>query len=101
MFLAFAISRWLFVVAGVAVAVLSIWALADCLRRPSERFSAFGKLTKGGWAGILTAATLITVFGVFIGNGSSLFTLAAAVAAGVYLADVRPLVSGKGGSSWY
>jgi hypothetical protein len=45
------------------------------------------------------ASTAVTVFGVFLASVSNLFTLAAAVAAGVYLADVRPEVSGKGG--WY
>jgi hypothetical protein len=100
MLIASYVSRWLFVIAGAVVAILCLWALIDCLRRPAERFTAYGKLTKGAWAGILTAATLITLFGVFLASASSLFTLAAAVAAGVYLADVRPEVSGKG-SSWY
>ncbi|MGO3152418.1 MAG: DUF2516 family protein [Galactobacter sp.] len=100
MIVAFYVTRWLFLVVGVVVAILCLWALLDCLRRPAERFTAYGKLSKGAWSGILVAATAITVFGAFMASTSSLFTLAAAVAAGVYLADVRPEVSGKG-SSWY
>lgn len=100
MYLAISISSWLFFIAAVFVAILCIWALVDCLRRPTANFSALGKLSKGAWSGILTAATLITVVGVVWSFGTSLFTLAAAVAAGVYLADVRPAVSGKGGYDW-
>lgn len=101
MFLAVTISSWLFLAAAVLVAILCLWALIDCLRRPQANFAALGKLTKGAWSGILTAATLITVAGVFWSTGTSLLTLAAAVVAGVYLADVRPAVSGKGGYDWF
>jgi hypothetical protein len=99
MILAYYVTRGLYIAAGVVVALLCLWALIDCLRRPAERFTAFGKLTPGAWTGILVASTAVTVFGVFLASVSNLFTLAAAVAAGVYLADVRPEVSGKGG--WY
>lgn len=109
--IAYLISSWLFVIVTLGVAVLSLWAMVDCLRRPAANFQAMGKLSKGAWTGITVAATVITVFSFWFAfqsvwhfggtGGIGLFTLAAAVAAGVYLADVRPAVSGRGNNGWY
>lgn len=99
--LAFLLSSYLMLAVAIVVAALSVWALVDCLMRPADRFAQEGKLSKGAWTGITGAATLVTVLAVFSSGFTSLFTLAAAIAAGVYLADVRPAVSGKGGYGGY
>ncbi|WP_394159853.1 DUF2516 family protein [Galactobacter valiniphilus] len=93
-------SFWLYMAAGVVVAVISVWALVDCLRRPAANFPAMGKLSKPAWMGITGVAAIVSVVGVIFMSPSSIFMIAAAVGAGVYLADVKPAVSGKG-SSWY
>jgi len=100
MFLALQITHWIFLAAAVVVAVLSVLAFVDCLRRPAANFSALGKLSKPAWLGMTAAACVVTLVGLAFGNSYSLFTLAAAVVAGVYLADVRPAVSGRN-NTWY
>lgn len=119
MSLAVAISSCLFTIVTLGVAILAVWAVLDCLRGPAANFPAMGKLTKGAWTGITGIAAVVAVFsfwfalqamlisftavangGVYGSAGIGIFTLAAAVAAGVYLADVRPAVSGKGNSGY-
>ncbi|RKW69820.1 DUF2516 family protein [Galactobacter caseinivorans] len=109
MLIAYAIGSWIFVAVTLFVAGLCIWAFLDCVRRPAANFQSMGKLTKKAWVAITGVAAVVTFFSfwfafqavwAFGGSaGVGIFTLAAAVAAGVYLADVRPAVSGKG-SSW-
>ena len=99
MYLALQITHWLYFAVGVLVAVLSLWAFVDCLRRPAANFAALGKLTKSAWTGLTAAAAILTVIMIATGGSSTIITLAAAVVAGVYLADVRPAVSGK--NTWY
>jgi hypothetical protein len=75
-----------------------VFALVDALRHRADAFVAAGKRTKQFWTIVLGVATL---FG-FISIGSSLIFsigLIGVVAAGIYLADVRPAlqqVSGRG-----
>jgi hypothetical protein len=65
------------------------WALIDAITRPTEAFPAVDKLTKTAWLWILglTFATHV-VWSYPLG----LFSLAGAVAAFVYLLDVRPAI---------
>ena len=82
---------------------LAVWALVDALTRPSSAFVAAGQRSKGFWLAVTGAATAI-MFTVVppLGSGSlSLLALLSAVAAIVYLVDVRPAVrpySGRRGS---
>lgn len=69
--------------------VLEVWAVIDALIRPSDAFHAAQKLTKPGWVVILLLA-LVTLY--LIRSPISIFGLLGVVAAGVYLADVRPAV---------
>jgi Protein of unknown function (DUF2516) len=64
-----------------------VWALVDAAARPTAAFVAAGKQTKLIWLGILALALVLAWFGGVLGLG-----LVSAVAAGVYLADVRPAV---------
>ncbi len=100
MYVALVATQWLYLAAAAVVAVICVWALVDCLRRPAANFTAMGKLSKPAWLGITGVATIVSVVGVVFLSPSSFFMIAAAVGAGVYLADVKPAVSGKG-NSWY
>ena len=71
----------------VMAAVMELFALADAIVRPAPAYAATDKLTKPAWVLILALAVLtciafrspVSIFGVF-----------GLIAAGVYLADVRP-----------
>lgn len=77
--------------------VLRAWALFDCVTRKGAAFPAVDKLTKPAWIGILLVAGLL---GTFASPPLWPISLISAVAAAVYLADVRPAVREiSGGSS--
>lgn len=67
-----------------AVLAVTVYAFVHAARQRPDAYTAAGKLTKPVWLAILGVAALLSlvlgVTGVVI----------AAVAAGVYLADVRP-----------
>ncbi len=93
----------LFLVFFAAILGLAIWALVDCLTRPARAFPAADKRTRTFWAGILTAAVVVAFLALPLGFVNSNFfqflALLGAVAAVVYLVDVRPAVkpySGRG-----
>lgn len=95
----FTLQGILLLILGVAALAAEIFALVDALRQRTDAFTAAGKLTKPIWLGILAVAVVIGFIMVF--NPLNIFGLIAFVAAGVYLADVRPAVrqiSGGGGS---
>ena len=69
--------------------LLRVWAFLDCVVRKSAAFPAADKLTKPSWLLILAAAGLL---GTFTGPPLWPISLISAVAAAVYLADVRPAV---------
>ncbi|MDR2254932.1 MAG: DUF2516 family protein [Arthrobacter sp.] len=100
MYVALVATQWLYLAIAVVVAVLCVWAFVDCVRRPAANFTSTGKLSKPAWMGITGIAAIVSVIGVVFLAPSTFFMIAAAVAAGVYLADVKPAVSGKG-TSWY
>lgn len=85
----------------LVVFVLSAWALVDAASRPAAAFVNAGKRTKKFWLLVTGAATAISFIALPpLGQGGFLVIIAA-VAAGVYLADVRPAVrpysGGRGG----
>lgn len=88
---------------AVAVFIVELWALIDALRRPAGAFDAAGKRTKAFWTVILGAAAAVgflglpAPFGVGFSSPLGLVGIAAVIAAGIYLADVRPAVRGHGG----
>lgn len=72
---------------GMAALAMEIYCLVDALRYPEQAYTAAGKLTKTWWLvilGVATAVGFVTVRSV-LGFG-----ILGVVAAGVYLADVRP-----------
>ena len=68
---------------------LRAWAFVDCVGRKAAAFPAADKLTKPTWLLILVATGLL---GTFVSDPLWPISLISAVAAAVYLADVRPAV---------
>jgi hypothetical protein len=93
---------YFFFALGVAAFVVEAWAFVDAITRPKAAFPAAGKQTKPLWLVILGVATVIGLYSALYGVGpTSILTVAAFIAAAIYLADVRPKVRGfkRGGSS--
>lgn len=85
---------------NLGLLVLVVWALVDAAGRPPAAYVAAGKLTKPIWLTILGVALLLVLVG--LGGVLSLFGFVVAVAAIVYLVDVRPAVRelGPGRGPW-
>lgn len=81
----------------LAILALAVWALIDALRRPASAFTSAGKQTKQRWTLILVVAVVVAFVAVPPPLGIALFpiflALLSAVAAVVYLVDVRPAVT--------
>ncbi len=95
----------------VAIFVASIVALLDAVRRPPQAFVSAGKRTKNFWLTLLGIATAIAFVALPypLGTGAlSFLALGSAVAALVYLYDVKPALGPRGrgpqgprsGSGW-
>ena len=87
---------------GVGAFGLTGFALLDVVRRPGGLFPHAGRLSKGAWLGILIAAFLIALLSltqVLSGSGNplGLLNVVGVIAAGVYLADMRPKLKSLGG----
>ena len=85
---------------GVLALGVQVYALVDAVRQRADAFTAAGKLTKPIWLTILGVAVAIGV--IFVRAPFAFPDIIAFVAAGVYLADVRPAVraiSGGGGGN--
>lgn len=88
---------WIFWVLAVAAFAVEVWALVEAIRTRPDAFIAAGKQNKRLWLIILGFANLFGFAAVvqFL-PALSIFTIAAFIAAGIYLADVRPAVRGMG-----
>jgi hypothetical protein len=88
------------VVLGALALAMQAFALVDAVRHRPDAFTAAGKRTKQFWVIVLAVATALGFVSLL--NPLNIFGLIAVVAAGIYLADVRPAlrqVSGRGGGS--
>lgn len=96
------IQDYILLVLGLAALGMEIFALVDAVRHQTQAYPAAGKLTKPAWIGILVVAVMIGIVSVTNVFG---FGVLGVVAAGVYLADVRPALRAiaprkrKGGAS--
>jgi hypothetical protein len=77
---------WALFAAGIG---LKIFAFVDALRTDTQAFPYAGKRTKGLWLAITGVALAVNVV---VLNPLSFLNLIGAVAAVVYLVDVRPAV---------
>ena len=87
---------------GVGALGLTGFAAVDALRYRSQLYPAVGRQTKVFWVALLVVAFLIAI--VSFWNALGFLNVLGVVAAGVFLADVRPklkAVSGGSGSSGY
>jgi hypothetical protein len=80
---------------GLVALGMQVFALVDALRQRTDAFAAAGKLTKKLWLVILGVATALGFVSLY--SPLNFFNLIAVVAAGVYLADVRPALRGVTG----
>ncbi|WP_454050703.1 DUF2516 family protein [Cellulomonas sp. Marseille-Q8402] len=91
----------LFILFSLVILVLAVWALVDAARRPASAFVAAGKRTKQVWLIVLGIATAVAFFCVppplGLGAFPSFLGLLSAVAAIVYLVDVRPAIAPHSG----
>jgi hypothetical protein len=101
----FVAQTYIYLALYVAIFGLAVWALADAVTRPAAAFISAGKRTKNFWLALTVAGPAGA--GVArpppLGLGLlSFLALGSAVAAIVYLVDVRPAVrpySGRRGGS--
>ncbi|HEY0117728.1 MAG TPA: DUF2516 family protein [Cellulomonas sp.] len=85
----------LFLVVYLAIFLLCLWALVDCVLRPSRAFPSAGKRTKPFWLTITVAAAVVAFLSLPLGvvPFPSFLAFVAAVGGIVYLVDVRPAVA--------
>ncbi len=86
---------------GIGSLLLTGFAFVDVLRRKASLFPHVGRLTKPVWLGILGAAFLISIVSFGYSSTLGFLNVIGVIAAGVYLADLRPKlkeISGGGGS---
>jgi len=87
-----------YIVLGLSIAALGVevYAFVDCVRRRADAFVAAGKRTKQFW---LLVTGLAVVLGFVSLRSIGFLAIVAIIAAGVYLADVKPAldqVMGRG-----
>jgi O-antigen/teichoic acid export membrane protein len=83
---------YFFVALALAAFVVEAWAFIDAIIRPAQAFTAAGKQTKQLWLIILGVAFVLGLYAAAYGGATSILSVAAFVAAAIYLADVRPKV---------
>jgi hypothetical protein len=84
---------------GLGSAGLTGYAFADVLRRKGTLFPHVGRLSKAAWLGILGAAFAIAIVSLGSPNTLGLLNVVGVVAAGIYLADLKPKLKQVGGGS--
>ena len=80
---------------AIAAFLVEAWALIDAIIRPAQAYPAAGKQTKPLWLIILGVAFVIGLAAAVGWGGLNVINflaVAAIIAAGVYLTDVRPKV---------
>jgi hypothetical protein len=91
------LQSWIVLALSVVALGVEAYALVDCVRRRPDAFVAAGKRTKQFWLLVTGVAVL---FGFVALGGVGFLAIVAVIAAGVYLADVKPAldqVMGRGG----
>jgi hypothetical protein len=99
---AYQVKYYVELIITIALVVIEVAALINCLSQRADAFPVVGSLSKNAWLGILAASVLVTlVCGFVFGQTISIFAFAAITAAAIYLLDVRPglrdATNGSGG----
>jgi Protein of unknown function (DUF2516) len=84
--------NFFFLALAVAAFAVEAWAFIDAITRPAQAFVAVGKQTKPIWLIILGVAFVLGLYAAAYGGAIGFLSVAAFVAAAIYLADVRPKV---------
>lgn len=84
------VQSFVLLVLGIGSLLLTGFAVFDAMRRKGTLFPHVGRLTKPVWLGILAAAFLISIVSLGYTSTLGLLNVIGVVAAGVYLAEVRP-----------
>lgn len=79
---------YLALVLNLGAMAMKVFALGDAITRRKDAFTATDHQTKVFWLVLLSASVLLSL--LFFTSPMSLFNVASAAAAGVYLAGVRP-----------
>ena len=74
--------------------MVEAWAFIDAIIRPAQAFRAVGKLSKPIWLIILGVAFVLGLYAAAYGGITGILSVAAFVAAAIYLADMRPKAEG-------
>ena len=94
---------YFFIALATAAFIVEAWAFIDAIIRPAPAFVAAGKQTKTIWLIILGVAFVLGLSAAATGGATGFLSVAAFVAAAIYLVDVRPKVKdfrrGNGSSS--
>ena len=93
--------NYFFVALAVVAFVVEAWAFIDAIIRPAHAFRAVGKLSKPIWLIILGVAFVLGLYAAAYGGITGILSVAAFVAAAIYLADMRPKLKefGRGSRS--
>jgi len=89
---AYAPLAYFFVALAIAAFIVEAWTFIDAITRPAQAFVAAGKQTKLIWLIILGIAFVLGLYAAAYGGVTGFLSVAAFVAAAIYLADVRPKV---------
>lgn len=92
-------------VLGIGSLILTGFAAFDASRHKAQLYPAVGRLSKPAWLGILIAAFLISIVSFGYASTLGILNVIGVIAAGVYLAEVRPKLKhmsggGRGSSSY-
>jgi hypothetical protein len=97
-----AAAGWISLIVTVALLVIEVVALINCLTQKADAFPVVGSLSKNAWTGILLASVLATLVCWYVGQTLSIFAFAAITAAAIYMLDVRPALrdASNGSGNW-
>lgn len=84
------IQSFVLLILGIGSLLLTGFAATDALRHRADLFPAVGRLSKAAWLGILGVAFLVSIVSLF--NALFFLNVIGVVAAGIYLADIRPKI---------
>jgi hypothetical protein len=86
----------------IALVVIEVAALINCLTQRADAFPVVGPLSKNAWLAILLGSVLVTLVCWIGPTGMSIFSFAAITAAAIYLLDVRPALrdATDGSGNW-
>lgn len=92
------LQSWIVLLLSIVALGVEVYAFVDCVRRRPDAFTAAGKRTKSFWLLVTVIAMLLGI--VSLAQLPGILAIVAVIAAGVYLADVKPAldqVMGRGG----